>query len=155
YQLFLDHFRRKGFRLAEPTGKLHLAVLDSQAAFEAYLGFRVPPSLVGVYHKGTNRLVVYDYGWNQGFLARRNRAEQEARRVHSDLDRFRTVDTVNRRAEEFRTETNIAVIMHEVAHQLSFNTGMLNRDGDVPVWLAEGLACYCEPTVNGAWQGLG
>jgi hypothetical protein len=25
----------------------------------------------------------------------------------------------------------------------------------VPVWLAEGLAVYCESTVGGAWQGLG
>jgi hypothetical protein len=23
------------------------------------------------------------------------------------------------------------------------------------VWVVEGLACYCEATVNGAWQGLG
>ena len=45
--------------------------------------------------------------------------------------------------------------MHEVAHQLSFNCGMLNRKGDVPVWLAEGLAVYCESTVKGAWQGIG
>jgi hypothetical protein len=45
--------------------------------------------------------------------------------------------------------------MHEVAHQLSFNCGMLNRDGDVPFWLAEGLACYCEATNNGSWQGIG
>jgi hypothetical protein len=45
--------------------------------------------------------------------------------------------------------------MHEVAHQLSFNCGLLNRAGDVPVWLAEGLACYCESTENGAWQGVG
>jgi hypothetical protein len=42
-----------------------------------------------------------------------------------------------------------------VAHQLSFNCGMLNRDGDVPFWLAEGLATYCEATDNGAWQGIG
>jgi hypothetical protein len=34
---------------------------------------------------------------------------------------------------------------------------MLNRkEGyDVPIWLAEGLACYCEATDNGTWQGIG
>jgi hypothetical protein len=42
-----------------------------------------------------------------------------------------------------------------VSHQLSFNTGMLNRKGDVPVWLAEGLACYCESTDHGTWIGIG
>ncbi len=45
--------------------------------------------------------------------------------------------------------------MHEVTHQLSFNCGLLNRNGDVPAWLAEGLACYCESTDKGAWQGIG
>src|SRR5262249_26096222 len=50
---------------------------------------------------------------------------------------------------------NVMTIMHEVAHQLSFNCGMLSREGDVPFWLAEGLACYCEPTDGGSWQGIG
>src|SRR5262249_53359705 len=27
--------------------------------------------------------------------------------------------------------------------------------GDVPHWLAEGMACYCEATAGGAWQGPG
>jgi hypothetical protein len=45
--------------------------------------------------------------------------------------------------------------MHEVAHQLSFNSGMLTREGDVPLWLGEGLACYCESTDNGSWLGIG
>lgn len=45
--------------------------------------------------------------------------------------------------------------MHEAAHQVSFNCGLLNRDGDKPLWLAEGLACYCEATEKGAWQGVG
>jgi len=45
--------------------------------------------------------------------------------------------------------------MHEVAHQLSFNFGLVNRQGDVPFWVAEGLACYCEATDQGGWQGIG
>ena len=45
--------------------------------------------------------------------------------------------------------------MHEVAHHLSFNCGLLNRNGDVPYWLGEGLACYCEATEHGVWQGIG
>jgi hypothetical protein len=38
---------------------------------------------------------------------------------------------------------------------LSFNCGLLNRKGDVPAWVAEGLACYCEPADRGSWQGIG
>jgi hypothetical protein len=45
--------------------------------------------------------------------------------------------------------------MHETGHLLAFNTGLHNRLGDVPVWLAEGLACYCEPVDHGTWKGIG
>ncbi|HZT79204.1 MAG TPA: DUF1570 domain-containing protein, partial [Gemmataceae bacterium] len=155
YDLFFDHFRKHGFRLREPAGKLMVAVFDSQAGFEAYLGQPMPTAVTGVYNKKTNRLLVYDYGQNRDFVAARRQNQQQAHRIRSDLDRIRFVDAVNRRLQEFRTEANIGTVMHEVAHQLSFNTGMLNRDGDVPLWLAEGLACYCEATSNSAWQGIG
>jgi hypothetical protein len=155
YDIFLDYFRRRGFALREPPGKLMVAIFDSQAGFEAYLAQRMPPTITGIYHLGTNRLVVYDYGQNNAFVAQRQVERQAAQRIGSDLDRRRYIETANRRAQEFRTEANIGTVMHEVAHQLSFNTGMLNRDGDVPFWVAEGLACFCEATQNGSWQGIG
>jgi hypothetical protein len=155
YDFFFDHFRRKGFRLREPTTKMMVAVFDSQAGFSAYVGEEMPAMVTGLYHPRTNRLLVYDFGQNEEFVAQRRQAELNSRRIASDLDRKREIETVHRRAQEFRTGTNIATIMHEVAHQLSFNTGLLNRDGDVSLWLAEGLACYCEATDNGAWQGIG
>src|SRR5262249_10358627 len=109
----------------------------------------------GLYHPKSNRLVVYDYAKNRSFEETKRLARAEARRINSDLDRRRYIDTLNRRASEFRTEANIGTVMHEVAHQLSFNCGMLNREADVPFWVAEGLATYCEATENGAWQGIG
>ena len=39
---------------------------------------------------------------------------------------------------------NTIALMHEAAHQLTFNTGLLDRRADVPGWLSEGLAMYCE-----------
>jgi Protein of unknown function (DUF1570) len=39
---------------------------------------------------------------------------------------------------------NLQVLAHEATHQLTFNTGMLNRRGDVPRSIAEGLADYGE-----------
>jgi hypothetical protein len=155
YELFLEHFRRRGFRLHEPPGKLLLAIFDSQAGFEAYLGFKMPATITGVYHLGSNRLLVYDYAKNESFVAFKKMVKQESHRIGSDLDRQRFVETENRRAREFRGGANVGTVMHEVAHQLSFNTGMLNRDGDVPIWVAEGLACYCEATDNLTWQGIG
>jgi hypothetical protein len=155
YDLFFEHFREKGFRVHEPVTKMMVAIFDSQAGFEAYVGQRMPTAVTGLYHTKTNRLVVYDYGQNRAFTEIKRLARAEAKRIGSDMDRRRYIETVNRRASEFRTEANIGTVMHEVAHQLSFNCGMLNRDGDVPFWLAEGLATYCEATENGAWQGIG
>ena len=155
YDLFFEHFRKKGFKVHEPATKMMVAVFDSQAGMEAYIGQRMPTAVTGLYHPKTNRLVVYDYGQNRDFEDAKKQARPNARRIGSDLDRRRYIDTVNRRASEFRTEANIGTVMHEVAHQLSFNCGMLNRDGDTPFWVAEGLATYCEATENGAWQGIG
>jgi hypothetical protein len=155
YGLFYDHFRAKGFVIREPGTKLMLALFSSQAGFEAYLGQRMPPTTTGIYHPGSNRFVIYDYGQNESFLREKRRAEQEARRIDSYMDRQRYWGSLNRDAQDFRNGANLRTIMHEAAHHVSFNCGLLNRDGDVPLWLAEGLACYCEPTANGTWQGIG
>ena len=155
YDLFYQHFRRKGFALQRPAGKLMVAIFDSPAGFDAYIGQKMPDGIVGIYHPKSNRLVVYDLGLNRAFVAAKRQAQQQGKGIGSDMDRIRYIETVNREAREFRTDANIAVVMHEVAHQLSFNSGMLNREADVPLWLAEGLACYCEATDNGAWQGIG
>jgi hypothetical protein len=155
YDLFFEHFRKKGFKVREPVTKLMVAVFDAQAGMEAYIGQRMPSAVTGLYHPKSNRLVVYDYGQNRAFEDAKKQARLDARRIGSDLDRRRYIDTVNRRASEFRTEANIGTVMHEVAHQLAFNCGLHNRDGDTPFWMAEGLATYCEATENGAWQGIG
>jgi hypothetical protein len=155
YALFFDHFRQKGFAVREPRDKLMVAIFDTQGGFEAYLGMKQANGLRGAYHRPSNRLVVYDYGQNRAFLSEKDLADRKARQAPSNLARGRAVGSVNRAAAHYRTDTNIETIMHEVAHQLSFNCGLLNRDGDVACWLAEGFACYCESTENGAWQGIG
>lgn len=156
YDLFFDHFTRKGFYLREPSSKLMVAIFSNQAGFNAYIGEQLPTAVTGLYHPKSNRLVVYDFGSNELFMAQKNAAIATGRTIRTDLERQRYMETIQRRAREFRTGTNISTVMHEVAHQLSFNTGMLNRDGDVPLWLAEGLACYCESTDGSSvWQGIG
>ena len=39
---------------------------------------------------------------------------------------------------------NTFTLIHEATHQLTFNTGLLDRQGDVPVAVSEGLAMYAE-----------
>ncbi len=155
YTVFGDHFRRKGFTLRQPGTRFMVAMFDTQAGLNAYLGRKASPLLVGMYHTLSNRLVLYDYGQNEVLLSKKQQAERQARQITSLLDRQRSLETVQRRADDLRTGANVMTVMHEVAHQLSFNCGMLNREGDVPFWLAEGLACYCEATDDGSWQGIG
>jgi uncharacterized protein DUF1570 len=155
YALFFDHFRRKGFSVREPREKLMVAVFDTPTGFEAYIGAKKADSVLGIYEPVTNRLVVYDYGQNRAFVSAKQLADRSARQLTSDLARERAVGSVNRHLATFRKDANIGAVMHEVAHQLSFNCGLLNRQSHVPAWLAEGLACYCESTENGAWQGIG
>ncbi len=151
---FFRHFRRRGFDARRPAEKLMVAIFNSQAGFEAYLGQKMLSAVTGLYHPATNRLIVYDYATNRNFVAGKKRLDDEAKRG-SDLEREWKIVVFGRFVRDRRDDTNLSTMMHEVAHQLSFNSGLLNRDGDVPVWLAEGLAVYCESTVAGAWQGIG
>jgi hypothetical protein len=155
YAIFFDHFRRKGFAVRPPPERMMAAVFDSQEGFEAYLGRRMSTSIIGVYDRDSNRLVIYDCAGNRAFQAAEKQGDAFAKKIKSPVDRQRFLGAFSRDSLEFRDDANIGTVMHEVAHQLSFNSGLLDRNGDVPVWLSEGLACYCESTTNGAWQGVG
>jgi hypothetical protein len=41
-------------------------------------------------------------------------------------------------------QSNMETLTHEATHQLTFNTGLLNRKADIPKSIVEGLAMYCE-----------
>jgi Protein of unknown function (DUF1570) len=155
HAIFFDHFRRKGFAVRPPTERMMVAVFDSQEGFEAYLGGRMSSAITGVYDHESNRLLVYEYARNRAFLDAKKQGDEFARKIPTELDRERFVGAFSRQAREFRDDADIGTVMHEAAHQLSFNGGLLDREGDAPLSLVEGLACYCESTTNSAWQGVG
>jgi hypothetical protein len=155
YRAFYEHFRRRGFELSKPADKLMVAIFDDQKGFEAYLGKTLPVTVAGTYDRQSNRLVVYDFGQNSAFVREKTAELRAAQLAATELERQRNSGTINRRARDIRASANTVTIMHEAAHQLSFNSGLLQRDKDVPLWLAEGMACYCEATVDGVWQGVG
>jgi hypothetical protein len=154
FDQFINHFSRKGFTLKLPAQKLALAIFCEPKGFEAYLGRRMPPGITGVYHTPSNRLVLYDLAQNAYLLAGRDEALRRTEHA-SPHDRLRLSDTVQRRYKDAANDMNLGTTMHECAHLMSFNCGMLYRGTDVPVWLAEGLATYCESTDEGDWQSLG
>jgi hypothetical protein len=57
---YLDHFRKKGFAVEPPRGRLTVVVLSGPDAYAAYLG--LPPGQAdgGHYEPETNRLVMFD-----------------------------------------------------------------------------------------------
>ena len=55
-------------------------------------------------------------------------------------------------------EPLVSTIVHEATHQVAFNTGLLQRYSDLPLWLVEGMAVYFEAPEAGAsrgWRGVG
>src|SRR5260370_868767 len=41
------------------------------------------------------------------------------------------------------------------SYDASAASASISPEGDVALWLAEGLACYCEAPDNNTWQGVG
>src|SRR5262249_16260409 len=121
----------------------------------SYMGQRLPAAVTGLYQPVTNRLVVYDYGTNRAFVDAMKKLEGLAQEGSSDLEQQRKVIRFGRWVQNRRDDVNLCTSMKEVAHQMGFNAGRMNREGDGPAWLAEGLATYCEPTADGTWQGAG
>ncbi len=155
YDLFYNHFSKKGFSLHHPGQRLMLAIFDSPDGVDAYLGTKLSSGITGLYHPPTNRLVLYDLSENRALLEHKKKALAGAAKIASTVDRTRFVETLERKLEGTVKDVNLTTTMHEAAHQLSFNCGLLNRQGDVAIWLAEGLACYCEATESGEWQAIG
>ncbi len=61
--------------------------------------------------------------------------------VANDLLMF---DNREAKVDFAKAKLNTMVLTHEAVHQLTFNTGLLRREGDVPKFIAEGLANYAE-----------
>ena len=69
HDVFLNHFRKRGFAVHAPRERLMIAVFDSPAGFEAYLGQKMSSGITGIYHTPTNRLVLYDLARNRQLVA--------------------------------------------------------------------------------------
>ncbi len=112
---FVKHFREKGFQSLElPPGRMTVVVLADAASYAKFAGEDSGLTVGGHYEPGTNRLVMFDYRSSRGELA----AQAEV--------------------------VNSFTLSHETNHQLDFNTGLLDRAGDVPLCISEGLATYGE-----------
>jgi hypothetical protein len=124
-EAFLAHFRARGFSLNYPDRQLTIIVLRDQHSYSALLGEAPGKDVGGHYDLETNRLVTFDF-----------RGQQDASTGQAE-------------------RINLFTLVHEVAHQLSFNTGMLRRQVDLPLCLSEGLATYVELWRPGVKNSIG
>ena len=115
---YLVHFRGKGFTLDWPKEKLPVVVLAGAPSYAAFEKGFVDEAVGGHFDLDANWLVTFDF---------------------RDPERGMTAVEVT----EARLNNTLALV-HETFHQLSFNTGMLDRGVDIPLCLIEGLATYAE-----------
>jgi len=120
---YLDYYKSLGFDVQRPKHRLIIVTLSDERAFYSFVFPNEkplpkrpgpPPQVHGLYNRDNNRLIVYDH--------------------HALGPQFGPRPGYQ----------NLRTIAHEATHQLTFNTGLLQRKGDVPVCIIEGLAMYGE-----------
>lgn len=112
---FIEHYQSKGFKVDYPAQRMTAVVLEDERAYARFVPEQTPHGANGIYVPRNNWLIVQDF--------------RNVPRSQSDVPVW---------ADNLRT------LSHEATHQLTFNTGLLNRSGDVPRCVSEGLGIYGE-----------
>lgn len=109
-----------------PAGKLPVIILQSEVEFKEFAAAQHPETSFedtpGYYSMRENQILLMDLI--------RDRSLRSSTAIRKRL------------ADQ---PLQVATMVHEAIHQLSFNTGLQIRMADNPVWLSEGLALYFEP----------
>ncbi|MCA9644105.1 MAG: DUF1570 domain-containing protein, partial [Myxococcales bacterium] len=143
---FTNYWTRQGLKLSEPEFPLVVIVYRDQQQYlkASEKELRGASAIVGYYSLKTNRVNVYDLTG-----AERSRATPGGRS---------SLREINQMLSSPRSLPLVATIVHEATHQVAFNTGMMARFADLPLWLVEGMAVYFEaPDLSSGrgWRGIG
>ncbi|MDR1385923.1 MAG: DUF1570 domain-containing protein [Planctomycetaceae bacterium] len=132
---FLEHWKKNGFELTEPEFPLVAVIFADRGNFirctEPEVGNAVA-YINAYYNQMTNRIVFYDltgleiYGNNN--RVKSSSLERRFREIMSRPD----------------SAKSIATFVHEAAHQISYNCGMIKRFSSCPHWVSEGIATLYE-----------
>ncbi len=147
YDGFHNFWKQRDVQLSEPRFPLVAVIFPDQASFAKHGKNEVGQAvnvMIGYYHFGNNRTMMYDL---TGAQALRAVLGPRARRM-----------TVRRTLQHPAAERLIATVIHEACHQLAFNCGLQTRYADNPLWFSEGLAMYFEPPdvrSRTGWRTLG
>ncbi|HUG94485.1 MAG TPA: DUF1570 domain-containing protein [Planctomycetaceae bacterium] len=138
---FLNHWRSRPLRLAEPSSPLIAIVFASEQEFSEFAERDAGSAAAGAkgyYSIRTNRTVLFDLSAAPGTPPARTPADINRKVAASPL--------------------NVATIVHEATHQIAFNCGLHTRYADNPLWLTEGMAMYFEtPDLDSrtGWRTVG
>ena len=124
---FQTHWKSRTLKLYTPECPLVAIVFANQSLFAEFATQDAGPDAAtapGYYSIPTNRMVLYDLT------------------AGSSGGPAGTTVEINRRMAT--SLFNVATIVHEATHQIAFNSGMLTRYADNPLWLSEGMAMYFE-----------
>lgn len=145
HKAFVNYWEKEGLELEEPRFPLVVVVHADQASYRrasaAELGGA--SGIIGYYSLTTNRVSMYDL------------TGSETRRAANERASLREI---NRLVSRPGTAPMVATIVHEATHQVAFNTGVMSRFADLPLWLVEGMAIYFEaPDLSSGrgWRGIG
>lgn len=143
------YWKRQGLELDEPRFPLPIVIHASATAYQvAARQDGVGPSAVGYYSQKSNRVRMFDLTGSDELRALGGGGDPR-RGSRRDVQRMLATPAA---------EPLVATIVHEATHQVAFNTGVMQRFADLPLWLVEGMAVYFEaPDGRSArgWRGVG
>lgn len=116
-----------------PEYKLEMYFFESNKEYQGYgnnVG-GIPAWAAGFYMRTNNRSAFYDMNDGPGMAD----VKRQLKRSHWRRRQYWT-NRLKRRQDFF----NVTVIQHEAAHHIHFNVGVFPKRGDIPHWVAEGLA---------------
>jgi len=126
YTSFTNYFTRRGVTISPPEFPLVAIVYASRSEYIEQCREEVGPAVSqvhGHFNLQTNVVKMYDLTGSGGKASAADLSRSLARP---------------------ETQHNIATVVHEAAHQLANNCGLIYRWNDTPQWLNEGLAMFFE-----------
>jgi hypothetical protein len=145
HRAFINYWKTRGVRLTSPKHPMVALVFRDQRAYEEYAVADIGPyakSILGYYNIQANRVVMFD-------LTGVERATAGSRS---------TADQINQVLLQPAAERQVATIVHEATHQISYNCGLQTRLAGHPKWVSEGMAIFFEtPDLRSrrGWAGIG
>ena len=142
YRDVVHFYQSHGVEVSEPTVPMAVLLFSDQYEFRAYCerdNTRWSDDLRGYYSLQTNRVALFDdrsTDWSSA-----ETVEETASRQPAHLQGL--TETAARSLSKVSPRT-LDTLVHEVVHQIGYNTGVHSRFGRNPQWLVEGLAMHLE-----------